>query len=218
MPDQPIPLSIVFDDGFVASSLKTADLFESFGLRAVFSVLADTTNFAPHLKVGDFALWNELQARGHIIHPHGWRHTNLSQVPHEQAIDELRRCLDAFGENLNGFDPKLVVYHYAYNCSTPALNDWLLPRVAAVREGGSGFITREQLASRVWHSTTFGPGDPADDLMLRLKSIPENRPAGFMYSLHGIDREGWGAIALDSLRKALETMATDTRVAFRVPP
>src|SRR5262245_6686618 len=150
-------VSIGFDDGFVDSSRKTAVLFESFGLRAVFSVIANTTNFAPNFVVGDFELWNELQSRGHIIHPHGWRHTNLSQVPHEQAIDELRRCLDRFGEKLKGFNPKRVVYHYAYNSSTPALNEWLLERVAAVRQGGSGFLTPEDLASCVWNSTTFGP-------------------------------------------------------------
>ena len=45
-------VALVFDDGFAASSRKTADLFESFGLRAVFSVLADPTNLAPKIAVG----------------------------------------------------------------------------------------------------------------------------------------------------------------------
>src|SRR5436309_16031273 len=108
-------IAINFDDGFVKSSLKTAELFESFGLRAVFAVIADSTGFAPNFAVGDFALWNELQSRGHRVHPHGWRHTNLAEVPHAQAIGELQRCLDSFGENLDGFEPKRVVYHFAYN-------------------------------------------------------------------------------------------------------
>src|SRR5262245_34499580 len=126
MESQKTKVAIAFDDGFVASSLKTADLFESFGLRAVFSVLADKINFEPDLVVCGFALWNELQSRGHKIQPHGWRHTNLSQVPHEQALQEIDRCLDIFGEKLVGFDPKRVVYHYAYNSGTPALSQSLL--------------------------------------------------------------------------------------------
>jgi peptidoglycan/xylan/chitin deacetylase (PgdA/CDA1 family) len=218
MTTQKTKVAMAFDDGFAKSSLKTADLFESFGLRAVFSVLADSTNFAPNFVVGDFDLWNELQSRGHRIHPHGWRHTNLGQVPHEQALDELRRCFDMFGENLAGFDPKRVVYQYAYNASTPALNESLLPRVAGVREGGSGILTPDQLKSRVWHSTTFGPGDPAAHLLSNLNECRAQRPAAFFYALHGVDGEAWGAIALDSLRKALELILNDPQLEYSTLP
>jgi len=211
-------IAIVFDDGFVKSSHKCADLFESFGLRAVFCVIADTTGFAPNFLVGDFALWNELQSRGHRIHPHGWRHTNLAQVPHAQAVDELRRCFDLFGEKLAGFDPKRVVYHYAYNSAMPELNEWLLSRVAAVRQNGSGFLGREQLESRIWHSTTFGPDDPTEHLMQNLEECRQRRPPAFMYTLHGIDGEAWGAIKLDSLKRALEMITSDAAMDYSTVP
>jgi len=211
-------VAFAFDDGFVKSSLKTADLFESFGLRAVFSVLADSTNFAPNFVVGDFILWNELHSRGHIIHPHGWRHTNLSQVPHEQAVEECRRCLDVFGRSSRDSIAKQAVYNYAYNASTPALNEWLLPRVAGIREGGSGFLSRGQLASRVWTSVTFGPGDPAEHLMMQLQQSRAQKPAAFFYALHGVDGEAWGAIALDSLRNALDLISADPQLEYSTFP
>ena len=54
MSEKRIKVALDFDDGFIASTLKTADLFETLGLRAVFCVLADPTGFAPHIPVGDF--------------------------------------------------------------------------------------------------------------------------------------------------------------------
>jgi peptidoglycan/xylan/chitin deacetylase (PgdA/CDA1 family) len=211
-------VAIAFDDGFMKSSLATAKLFESFGLRAVFSVLADRTNFAPKFDVGDFALWNELQSRGHIIHPHGWRHTKLSDVPYEQAIEEMQRCLDSFAEHLSGFVPSRAVYHYAYNAGAAALNEWLLQRVAAVRQNGSGFLSAEQLRARLWHSTTFGPDDPAEHFMSELQRCASERPAAFFYTLHGLDGEAWGAIAQASLGRALELITSHPTMQYSTLP
>lgn len=203
-------VGIIFDDGFVKSSLETAQIFESFGLRAVFAVLANPTGFAPQHRVGDFAFWNELKSRGHIIHPHGYTHANLQSMNYPDAVDELTRCLATFNEKLRGFDPQRAVYCFAYNCGTPALCHWLLHgRVGAARIGGSGMLSDADLRGRVWHSSTFGPEDPGTDLMDRLAQARRDRPDAMLYVLHGLDREAWGAIARDHLRRAIETVIQD---------
>jgi peptidoglycan/xylan/chitin deacetylase (PgdA/CDA1 family) len=200
-------IGIIFDDGFRKSSIATAELFESFGLRAVFAVIADHASF--HAAAGEFALWNELQSRGHIIHPHGQTHVKLSDIPPQQAIGSVRQCLDTFQQKLNGFDPKQAVYATTYNIGTPETIEWLLPRVRGVRIGGDPFLSADMLASRVWTSTAFGPGDPAQHFIQHLDEARQRRPAALLYCLHGLDGELWGAIARDSLRQILETITTD---------
>src|SRR5687768_13663082 len=97
-------LTLSFDDGFRASSVKTAQLLEQFGLRAEFNIVATNHQKKPEV-YGDWDLWNDLAARGHSIQPHGYSHTNKTQVGFGEARDLILRCLDLFGENLNGFDP-----------------------------------------------------------------------------------------------------------------
>ena len=71
-------LSLSFDDGFERSNLKIAQIYEKFGFSACFNVLAleqlegETVHDEYHnYPKGNFALWNELQARGHEVMPHG---------------------------------------------------------------------------------------------------------------------------------------------------
>jgi peptidoglycan/xylan/chitin deacetylase (PgdA/CDA1 family) len=207
-------VGIVFDDGFRASSLETARIFEHAGLRAVFAVLADPTGFAPNFPVGDFPLWNELQHRGHVIHPHGLHHTNLTTLPLAQATAQIDQCLARFAENLDGFDPRRAVWHYAYNSNTPDTNAYLLNRVRAVRGQGDGFLDPATLASGAWHSRTFGPGDPTDDLLAHLHLCRTRRPPAFIYSLHGLDGEAWGAVPSATLRRVLDTLLTDEALEY----
>jgi len=83
-------LTLSWDDGFLKSSLKTAEIYERYGLRAEFNVIATAhlpdnalpANMQPGQRwgaaFGDFALRNDLQARGHVIQPHGYRHAHKS--------------------------------------------------------------------------------------------------------------------------------------------
>jgi peptidoglycan/xylan/chitin deacetylase (PgdA/CDA1 family) len=202
-------VGIIFDDGFKKSSLTTAKVFEQYQLPAVFAVLANPKGFAPNFEIGEFDLWNELQARGHVVYPHGYTHVKMSEIPHDQAVDQLERCFETFGERLNGFDAKNAVYNFAYNCGTPALCDWLLPRVRAVRIGGTGFLSETDLKARIWHNVTHGPDDPGPHLLEHLEQCRLRKPPAFFYSLHGIDGEAWGAIALDNLKRVLDLITSN---------
>lgn len=79
-------VTLSFDDGFKKSSLKTAEIYEKHNLCACINVVASAhmTDFRPPdyhtVSRGDFALWNELQARGHEVMPHSFKHANLQQI------------------------------------------------------------------------------------------------------------------------------------------
>jgi hypothetical protein len=200
-------IGIIFDDGFARSTLKTAEIFESFGLRAVFAVLADPSGFVDGC--GDWTMWNELQRRRHIIHPHGLTHAKLTDLSPRDAVDHVRRGLDSFAEHLEGFDPRQAVWAFTYNTPTHEAVDWLLPRVRAVRVGGDPILSQADLASRVWRSQTDGPGDPYEDCVRCLDRAAKQRPAAMFYCLHGLDGEYWGATSSDHLRRILERVTMD---------
>ena len=82
-------IALVFDDGYAKSCVAVADLFERYRLRAVFAVLAEPAEFLPNL--GDWPLWNELAGRGHLIHPHGYNHDSLPDMPFDDAVRSLGR-------------------------------------------------------------------------------------------------------------------------------
>ena len=201
-------LALVFDDGFARSTIATADIFERFGLRATFAVLADTRDFTPGC--GDFALWTELQSRGHRIHPHGHTHLDLSTLPLAKAQSEIETCLQIFAENLPGFSPRDRAYHFAYNRASPELCHWLLheKHFGGVRIGGTGFLSDADLAARVWPSAGDGPHDPFDDLWQRMDRCRELEPPALFYTLHGLDGQEWGAMTSDHLRQILDRIVT----------
>ncbi|MCJ7701451.1 MAG: polysaccharide deacetylase family protein, partial [Anaerolineales bacterium] len=97
-------ISLSFDDGLERSNQKIAEIYERYGLSACFNVIAlgHTADFVPPdsyhhgFPKGDFALWNELQGRGHEIMPHGLRHQNLAELPLEAAQQAITSCLDVF--------------------------------------------------------------------------------------------------------------------------
>src|SRR5688572_10061464 len=131
-------VTLSFDDGFRKSSLRTAEIFEKYNLSACINVIA--TAHLPDFRlpneyhrwpVGDFNVWNELQACGHEIMPHGYKHINKAQIPLAEAKDLIRRCLDAFSAQLDGFDRKNAVFNFPFNASTPEVENWLAGQVKA---------------------------------------------------------------------------------------
>jgi peptidoglycan/xylan/chitin deacetylase (PgdA/CDA1 family) len=101
-------VTLSFDDGFECSSIRTAEIFERHGLVAELNVVAAGHRGKPdemwHNKwrKGDFGLWNELEARGHHVMPHGYGHVNKAEVPLVEAKRLIEACLEVFRAELAG--------------------------------------------------------------------------------------------------------------------
>ena len=148
-------VTLSFDDGFLTSNMKVADIYEKYNLSACFNVLATRANES----FGDFKLWNELQTRGHEIMPHGYRHANKSTLPLEQAQNLIADCLNIFESELESFDAHRSVFNFPFNASTPELEDWLPTLVRAFRTAGGGLNPLPDRDTRKLTTTARGPGN-----------------------------------------------------------
>ena len=205
-------ITLSFDDGFVRSTLRTAEIFEQRGLSACFNVVAAASlrifppgsGISEDAPVGDFALWNELQSRGHEIMPHGYQHARLSQLPFEQACDLVKRCLNVFTEHLSGFDAKAAVFNLPYNSSTPQLDAWLATMVRAFRVGGEPINAMPNPCMKRLTTAGFGPGNCEDHLDQQVQYLLDRPDGWLIYTLHGLDDEGWGPIRAEYLERRLD--------------
>jgi peptidoglycan/xylan/chitin deacetylase (PgdA/CDA1 family) len=187
-------VTLNFDDGFRVSSVKTADIFEKHGLRADFNVLAEPAR-------GDFGLWNELQARGHVIQPHGYNHTDKSRIPLAEAQGLICLCLDIFGERLAGFNAKSAIFNFPNNASTPDLEAWLPAVVRAFRTEGPA--TNPLPTADTVKILSTG-AEEAEECLDRWLAELLSRPDGWLvYSAHGLDGEGWGPLRSSYLDRLL---------------
>jgi peptidoglycan/xylan/chitin deacetylase (PgdA/CDA1 family) len=205
-------VTLSFDDGFRRSSLKTAEIFERFGLSAAINVVARGHAGEPdegwHTRwpKGDFGLWNELQARGHEIMPHGLVHANKSELPFEEGKRLIESCLQVFANELDGFDATRAVFAFPYNASTPELEAWLVGVVRGFRTGGKPIMPLPQAGQAKISCATFGPG-PSDEHLEALVEQLLAGPSGWLcYNLHGLDGEGWGPLSAATLERLLERL------------
>ncbi|MGW8179161.1 MAG: polysaccharide deacetylase family protein [bacterium] len=206
-------VSLSFDDGFKKSFLRTAEIYESFGLSACFNVIASAhipgnrvrDDYMKQELFGDFALWNELQDRGHEIMPHGYQHAHLANLPLDKAKNLILRSLDLFSKELRGFEPMKCVFNFPYNQSSPELEEWLPSVVMAFRaHGKNGILNAVPGPSTVKISTGgWGPENAEKHVDETLEKLLA-RPSGWMvYNLHGLDEEGWGPIGSEYLERLL---------------
>lgn len=206
-------ISFCFDDGYAASVMKTAALFEERGLAASFCVVTDPVgsedSFIRAGAIGDFALFREMAVRGHEVMPHGHRHINLANVTIAQAQDEVSRCLDIFLAEMPGHCESDLIYHCAFNRLPPALEPWLRARVKAVRAttANIGLNALPGIAPPFVFDACFPlpPDDPAvtSTMLDRFLAAP---PAWLVLCFHGLDGEGWGPVSSRDLAAWLDRL------------
>jgi peptidoglycan/xylan/chitin deacetylase (PgdA/CDA1 family) len=214
-------LTLSFDDGFKKSSLKTAEIYEKYKLSACINVIATAhlpdfvlPNEYHRWPVGDFGLWNELQARGHEIMPHGHKHANKSQLPLADAQDLIRRCLDYFTKELKGFDRKKAVFNFPFNASTPALEKWLPSEVMAFRAGGPPVNKLPHRGQTKLTCTNFGPGNTDAHLLGEIDTWLAEPTGWFIYNTHGLDDEGYGPLNSGVLDRLLDHLVAMPHVSI----
>ena len=210
-------LTLSWDDGFLKSSLKTAEIFEKYGLHAEFNVIA--TAHLPDNALpadmhpgqpwggtyGDFGLWNELRARGHVIQPHGYKHANKSTLAFEEARGLILRCLEIFSNHLVGFEPAQTIFAFPYNASTLELEAWL-PSVVRAFRTGSGPAINDFPSSRTVKLTTSGWEEAETGLDQYLHNLFEQPDGWLIYNTHGLVGEGWGPVRSEYLVRVLDKL------------
>lgn len=208
-------LTLSFDDGFRKSSIRTAKIYEKYGLKACFNIIASAhlPSFKPADEyqaaspIGDFELWNRLKARGHEIMPHGHRHANLRALPHEEATDLILQSLDIFDKELKGFDRKKAVFNFPFNASTPELDAWLPKHVRAFRAGG-GAVNPWPHRGQVKLTTggAGGKGTTEENLDRTIDDFLTGPTGWCLITLHGLDGEGWKPIRSNYLDRLLDRL------------
>lgn len=211
-------ITFSFDDGFKKSSLQTAAIFEKYHLSACINVIATAhlpdfvlPNEYHAWPVGDFGLWNELQARGHEIMMHGYKHKNKTTVSVAEGKELILRCIDYFSKHLAGFDPKRSVFNFPHNASTPELEEWLPSIVSAFRTAGPAINPLPHKEQVKLTCTGYGPGNTEKHLDVEIERLLRQPEGWLIYNVHGLDDEGWGpmnAEYLDRLLKSLTAIKT----------
>lgn len=203
--------SLSFDDGFEKSFIKTAEIYEKYDLSACFNIIATAhlNTFQPpddyiqRPVLGDFSLWNELQERNHEIMPHGYNHTNLTEIPLKEAKDLISKSLDYFGEHLTGFDRRKAVFNFPFNASNPAIESWLGEQVMAYRTAGELINDWPDRENKRLTCISHGP-DNIDDFLTEKVNHFLDQPGGwFIFNTHGLDGEGWGPMSSGLLDELL---------------
>jgi peptidoglycan/xylan/chitin deacetylase (PgdA/CDA1 family) len=205
-------VTLSFDDGFKKSSVMTAEIYERYKLSACINVVASahTENFRapdyPDVPRADFGLWNDLQARGHEIMPHGYKHANKRSLPLAEAKDLILRCLDVFDKELKGFDAKQAIFNFPYNASTPELERWLPTQVRAFRTGGGSINPLPHKKQVKLTCTSFGPDNCEKAIDREIETLLGKESGWLIFNTHGLDEEGWGPIRATYLRQLLERL------------
>jgi len=202
-------VTLSFDDGFRKSNLKIAEIYERFGLSACMNVLAGPVIEEQErwgADRGDFDLWNQLQARGHEIMPHGYDHSNKRELGFEKAKASILRCLDVFAEKLDGFTPASAVFNFPFNQSTPELEAWLPTVVRAFRTSGGGLNAVPSPATVKLTTTGWGPDNCEWHLTEQVELLMTEPEGWLVYNTHGLDDEGWGPIRASYLEMLLERL------------
>jgi peptidoglycan/xylan/chitin deacetylase (PgdA/CDA1 family) len=208
-------LTLSFDDGFKKSFHELADIHEKYGLRACLNVIASAhlNQFQPPNEYhkdfrGDFSDWNALKKRGHEIMPHSWDHSHIVKIPLDQAKTNIDKCLKYFEDNLEEYNASEAVYNFAFNESTPELEQYALTKVRAVRTQGDSALNAIPSSSGpvklgCW---SFGPDNADKWVEEQVTGFLATQGGWLILNLHGLDKEGWGPITSEYLDNLLKRM------------
>jgi peptidoglycan/xylan/chitin deacetylase (PgdA/CDA1 family) len=223
-PDRKIThiLSLSFDDGFARSFIKTAEIYEKYKLTACFNVIASagSTEFKGVDEyilpgtMGNFDLWNELQARGHELMPHGYKHANLTQIPMEEVKDLFNRCMDIFKDHLNGFNQMESVFNFPFNASNPEVEEWIGQRVMAFRTIGKAVNPMPDITRKKLTCISYGPDQIDKFLKEQIDQFLISEGGWFIFNTHGLDGEGWGPMSSGFLDELLSQLVELKHVAI----
>lgn len=203
-------ITLSFDDGFRKSSIRTAEIYEKYGLSACINVVASAHQKQFELPseyhrwpVGDFDLWNDLKRRGHEIMPHGYKHANLGEMPLSEAKELVHKCIDIFDQELEGFRAEESVFNLPYNSSTPELEEWLVTLFRIIRTHGGAINPLPHKGMWRLGCDSFGPENIDEHLTRSIEEFLEGPPGWFVYNTHGLDDEGWGPLSSGVLDELL---------------
>lgn len=221
-------LTLSFDDGFKKSFYRLAEIHENYGIKACLNVIATghfptfktEPEWMPQHLLGDFEDWNTLKSRGHEIMPHTWDHLNLTKIPFEEAKANIDKCFAYFEKNLEGYDSKKAVYNFAYNASTPELDQYALTKVRSVRTGG-WLVLENTMVNKINSSTApsvlgcwgHGPDFCDDYVEMEVNNFLTSNGGWLILNLHGLDEEGWGPVSSKYLDKLLKRLSKMDQVA-----
>jgi peptidoglycan/xylan/chitin deacetylase (PgdA/CDA1 family) len=206
-------ITLSYDDGFEKSSIRTAEIYEKYGLSAAINVIAsaheerfELPNEYHAWPVGDFKLWNDLQSRGHEIMPHGYNHSNLGELHLENAQELVNKCLGIFSRELDGFRAENAVFNFPYNSSNKSIEDWLKTKVRAIRTGGPAVNPLPFRGQFRLTCISHGPENIDRHLEEQINQFLEGPPGWFIYNTHGLDEEGWGPVSSVFLDELLDRL------------
>jgi len=197
-------LTLSFDDGFKKSFHEIADIHEKYGLSACLNIISSghLNQFAApneyHKDIrGDFNDWNALKRRGHEIMPHSWDHSHIARISLDEAKADIEKGLKYFEDNLEGYNAKDAVYNFAYNESTPELEQFALTKVRAIRtQGDTAWNPIPTSPARVrlgcW---SFGPDNADKWVEEQVTNFLASSGGWLILNLHGLDAEGWGPVS-----------------------
>ncbi len=215
-------LTLSFDDGFKKSFYKVAEIYQRFHLRACLNVIASVhlPGYTPpdaYLKpeiLGGFDDWNLLQKRGHEVMPHSWDHKNLAQMPLQAAKENVNLCLDYFQKHLEGFESRRAVYNFAFNASTPELEEYVLSKVRAIRTQGESPINPIPASRAPVRLGCFSDGPANCDHFVEAQINDFLASAGgwLVLNVHGLDGEGWGPLSSEYLSGLLKRLVSLDRL------
>ena len=214
-------VSFCFDDGFRLTAGKVWAAFASRGLTASFCVLAapELTHdpFIRGAQVADWGFWREARAAGHEVAPHGWAHERLADLSFDEARAGVERTLEAFADELPGFEARESLFHLAYLAAPRPVVGFIGERTLGVRRmlGGAG-LNPPGGVKRGGGVDCITFGDGADALATaRVERFLAEEEGWLVLVFHGLDGEGWGPLASATLERLLDRLG---QAGVRIAP